>query len=129
MTYKNVKQFMESEKVEVDIVPVPFRLDTLLVRLPYHYRCRIKVRGSRESMTGYFSQGSAHTKPPTPEEIVSCVVEDASAGEMDFTEFCSEFGYDEYEDKQAKKVYKACVKQTQDWLRVFSEIPKLEERL
>jgi len=48
-----------------------------------------------------------------------CFVGDAVAGGMkDFSDFCSEFGYDE--DKEAERIYKACQKATAKLQRIYN---------
>lgn len=80
---------------------------------PYRVRMRYKGR----SLTVDFWMGQAHTAEPDAEGVLDCLLSDASAGEQDFHEFCSEFGYDE-DSRKAEKVWKAC-KQTAPKLRRF----------
>jgi len=48
-----------------------------------------------------------------------CFVEDALSGKMDFSEFCSEFGYDE-DSRKAEKTWKACKRSTVKFDRLYS---------
>src|SRR5947207_663766 len=60
-----------------------------------HWRCQFKV--GRRSLTTYFSQGSAHTREPTAEDVLDCLASDATGVQNsrdDFDEWCSEYGYD-----------------------------------
>ncbi len=43
-----------------------------------------------------FSQGSAHTDPPTIEDVLDCMASDASGYDnaRSFEDWCSEYGYD-----------------------------------
>lgn len=63
---------------------------------------------------------------PNEYDILACLNIDYSE---DFSDFCNLFGYDEYEDKSAKKIYKAVQKETQALLKMFNEeqIELLEE--
>lgn len=44
---------------------------------------------------------------PVAADVLSCVVSDAHAGGQSFTEFCSDFGYDE-DSRKAHKVWRKC---------------------
>lgn len=48
-------------------------------------------------------------------------VDDAISGEMEFHEFCGEFGYDE-DSRRAEKVWKACQKSNEKAKRLFSDL-------
>ena len=50
-----------------------------------------------------------------------CFVSDALSGEMDFNEFCNEFGYD-INHPNRRKIYKACQKSNCKFHRVFDGI-------
>lgn len=47
-----------------------------------------------------------------------CFVDDALSGEMEFEEFCREFGYDE-DSRRAEKTWKACKRSTEKLRRIF----------
>lgn len=49
-----------------------------------------------------------------------CFVDDALSGDMDFSEFCSEFGYDEDSRRAEKKTWKACKRSTAKLERIYS---------
>jgi hypothetical protein len=44
-------------------------------------------------MTVYFSQGPAISREPTIEDVLDCLVLDASGADS-FEDWCAEFGYD-----------------------------------
>ena len=48
-----------------------------------------------------------------------CFVGDAISGKMDFSEFCSEFGYDE-DSRKAEKIWNACKRSTVKFDRLYS---------
>lgn len=68
----------------------------------------VRLRYQGRSLTVPFWTGSAITEEPTAGDVLSCVVSDALAGEQDFAEFCSEFGYDE-DSRNAEKIHRGCV--------------------
>lgn len=67
-------------------------------------------------MTVQFSQGSAHTKAPTCEDVLDCLVSDA-AGVIDaglrFEDWCAEYGCDE-DSRSAERTFNACKAQAQE---------------
>lgn len=70
-------------------------------------------------MTVPFSQGSAHTKPPTTAEVLDCVRSDATTLGDDsetvrygFEEWAEELGYDP-DSRRAERTYRAVVDQTE----------------
>lgn len=78
-----------------------------------------------------FSQGPAHKKPPTPEEVLNCCRMDARAFEdaADILDFANEFGYsvDEFEGrKRARIAYEGCSEMS-DKLDAFFTSEQLEE--
>lgn len=50
-------------------------------------------------------------KPSDLRNAFECFLSDAIAGEQDFAEFCSEFGYDE-DSRKAERIHKACQRAT-----------------
>jgi len=76
-----------------------------------HWRCVITRAGRR--MTVPFSQGAAHTQPPTLEDVLDCLALDASGYEnaRGFADWCSEYGYDT-DSRKAERTWKAVVRQS-----------------
>jgi len=80
-----------------------------------HWRVTLRARVSEgdrrilRSMTTYFSQGPAHTKEPTAEEVLDCLLSDAAGIEnaSTFDNWCSEYGYD-VDSRAAERTYQAC---------------------
>lgn len=70
-------------------------------------------------MVVYFSQGIAHTSPPTLPEVLDCLASDSTYGN-DFEEFCDELGYDS-DSRQAERIFKAIQRQTNKLLELFCE--------
>lgn len=87
-----------------------------------HWRCTFTRRDEDNrprQMRVYFSQGSAHTKPPTAAEVLACLAMDAAGWEnaQDFEDWCVEYGYDT-DSRRAARVYRA-VEATVDRLDRF----------
>ena len=71
-----------------------------------HYKC-VFSRGRRR-MTVYFSKGLGLHGQPTINEVWDTITEDAASIEgQDFSEFCSNYGYDE-DSRKAERTFKAC---------------------
>lgn len=68
---------------------------------------RFSKDGKRKTLTTFFSQGSAHKSAPSSADVLSCLVNDATSGEMSFKDFCSEFGYD-MDSRSAEKIWQGC---------------------
>ena len=119
----------------------------------YHPRDRSVLPG----ITTYFSMGSGHARRkypkqrvdgplhnplvfpnPTVEQVMDCLVLDASCWESNrtFEDFCAELGYDT-DSRKAERVYQACgetYKKLLEWLRplgrdVLNELLYETERL
>jgi hypothetical protein len=60
-----------------------------------HWKFRIVSGNGRGHVRGYYSQGPACTKPPTLEEILGCLADDAAAYENagSFAGWAAEYGY------------------------------------
>lgn len=71
-----------------------------------HWRCTITRAGRRMSLV--FSQGSAHTAPPSPADVLDCLASDAAGYEnnLTFEGWCGEYGYDT-DSRKAERIYKA----------------------
>lgn len=64
----------------------------------------------------YFSQGSAHTEPPTLADVLDCLASDAAGYNQaggQFEEWCSEYGYDS-DSRKAEKTFRAVQQQARD---------------
>ena len=78
-----------------------------------HWRYEFRTLINDAHITGYFSQGSAHTEDPTAADVLESLSLDASsyANAVDVLEFAGEFEYDldTYAGQdRARKVYSAC---------------------
>lgn len=79
-----------------------------------HFLCTIKRVGFGpcEPLTLFFSQGSAHTKPPTLADVLDCLASDACSVDnaRNFAEWAGEMGYNE-DSRKAEKTYRTCCEQ------------------
>ena len=86
-------------------------------QMPRNFECTIEFegRGYHEPLTVYFSQGSAHKKPPTLADVLDCLASDASGVDnaRSFEDWASEYGYDT-DSRKAERTYHICEKQAQD---------------
>lgn len=80
----------------------------------------------RSTISTYFSQGPAHKTSPTAEDVFSCLISDAEAGQYDPFEFMLEFGYTN--PRQARRAWQACVLARQQMIEFLGE-DLLEEAL
>ena len=83
----------------------------------HHWRC-VLANEADHRMTVPFSQGSAHRKPPTVEDVLDCLASDSAGVEnaRDFWDWAEEYGYlgGTGEDaRKAERTYKACVRQSE----------------
>jgi hypothetical protein len=78
----------------------------------YHYKITVKRDSSRRMFDYYSSINDYQNGKKELEEndlkfALECILSDAIAGLDTFSNFCSEFGYDE-NSRNAEKVWKAC---------------------
>jgi hypothetical protein len=85
--------------------------------MAFHYRCIL--RRGRKQLTTPFSQGSAHTSPPTTADVLDCLASDAAGYEnaQSFEDWCGEYGFDT-DSRKAERTYNT-VKRQADKLRTF----------
>lgn len=70
---------------------------------------KVVLKAGKKQLTTYFSKGFGHNgEEPSVEEVLDCLVSDASGYEnaRSFEEWASEYGYDE-DSRKAEKIYKA----------------------
>src|ERR1700690_1900550 len=87
-----------------------------------HWFCVLTGRAGK--MEFYFSQGAAHTKPPTLPEILDCLASDAATVEnaRSFEDFAAELGYDP-DSRAAEKTYNICRKQAMELANLLGSAP------
>ena len=95
----------------------------------YHFKCTFRRNGTGvhdaplRRMTIYFTMGPACDPYLKGAEVLDCIISDAQAYDnaRDFSDFCSEFGYDAEPlgaYPRIMRIYNAC-KRTGDRLRRF----------
>lgn len=83
-----------------------------------HYKVTLVSDGKQ--MTLPFSMGIGIKRKPLVEDVIDCIISDASYVEncKDFEDFCYQFGYDG-ESQKTKRIYDACVKQTEKFKKLI----------
>lgn len=71
------------------------------------WKVKLRYRGRR--LTVPFYTGPLAGEPRDAESVLECLLSDAQAGEQDFEDFCSDFGYDS-DSRRAEKIWRACRK-------------------
>jgi len=74
-----------------------------------HYK--VKLKNGSKSMSIYYSQGYGIKHEPNALSVLDCLRSDAICNDLNFNDFCAEFGYDS-DSIKANKIYKACLKNT-----------------
>ena len=109
-------QFIAEHQLEMSIRAVK-RNPNMQEQMPRNFECCITQvgRGNSTEMVVYFSQGSAHKKPPTLAEVLDCLASDASSVDnaYDFEDWASECGYNT-DSRKAEAIYNVCKRQTQE---------------
>jgi hypothetical protein len=91
-----------------------------------HWRCTFKGPALTSDptrtaliLTTYFSQGSAHTKPPEAGDVLDCLASDACSVEQaqGFDDWAGDMGYNT-DSRKAFKIYDACRKSARE-LKAF----------
>jgi|CXWL01.1.fsa_nt_gi hypothetical protein len=72
-----------------------------------HWSCLLHYKGRRMESIEYH-QGSAHKKPPTPADVLFCLISDAQCADgHDFEDFCLDLGYSP-DSRKALTTYLDC---------------------
>lgn len=58
------------------------------------FLCTIRCGHTRKQASFYYTMGSAHTGDPDLRDVLDCLRLDYSVGQMNFYDYCSEFGFD-----------------------------------
>jgi hypothetical protein len=83
-----------------------------------HWRCTLRYRGRQ--MTCPFSQGPAICREPTAEDLLECLLMDASGADQPFEDWAGDYGYDT-DSRKAERTHNACVAQTEKLKRLLGE--------
>ena len=108
-------QFIAKQQLVMDVRSVR-RNPHMQGQMPRNFECTINFvgRGYHEPLVVYFSQGSAHKKPPTLADVLDCLASDASGVDnaQSFEDWASEYGYDT-DSRKAERTYRICEEQAQ----------------
>ena len=80
-----------------------------------HHNWKVVLRYEGRQLTTNFYGGSAVTNP-TVADVLSSLILDSYAGELDFADFCADYGYDynccefDCEKNRIRKTWKQCQK-------------------
>lgn len=119
-TQTTLQQFIETHELGIDVEPADsnpnMASDDAWMREASHWLVVITQDG--QSMRVPFSQGSAHTEPPTLETVLDCLASDASSVENSgsFDEWAADMGFFPMESskdlRRAQQTYEAIEHQT-----------------
>jgi len=76
-----------------------------------HHRITVYNLDNKKRTSFDFWASLANTKIVEEHDIISafyCFITDATAGDMDFYEFCNEFGYEPLDNPEARQAWKGC---------------------
>ena len=90
-------------------IPDGFMPGTHPYRVTLKRDARIDGERIRRQISADFFMGPALCEEPTPGDVLSSLLLDASSAEnaRDFEDFCAEFGYDT-DSRRAERIYRAC---------------------
>jgi len=81
-----------------------------------HWRCTLRYE--RRRLTVPFSMGPALSREPTSQDVLGCLLSDASGADAPFEEWARDLGFDP-DSRKAERTYKIVVKQTADLHRLL----------
>lgn len=122
---QTIQQFVEKHGVTATATPAESNPNAEdWARDAHHWKVRLRILTggmmfNQRSLTVPFSQGSAHTTPPTAADVLGCLVMDSSGIDngTSFEDWCAEYGYDS-DSRKAEKTFKLCERQARK-LRQF----------
>ena len=87
--------------------------------MPYgssHWRVRLTC--GRRQLTTMFSMGPAHSHEPTAEDVLECLLSDASSSHESFEDWCADLGFDA-DSRKAERTYRIVQRQTKKLSRLL----------
>lgn len=113
-----MSQFLQATGIKLTATWIERRPDNLMSDSATHYKCRITH--GRFGFNLYFSQGAAHTQPPTVGAVLDCLASDAAGYENagSFEDWASEYGYDT-DSRSAEKIYRVVKRQVEQLKRTL----------
>jgi len=111
----NASEFINKHQLGFHVERVADRPDDFCnwERTARHWSYSFRTLTTDRHVSGFFTQGSAHTEDPTAADVLGSLALDSLSAEdaCDVLEFANEFGYDLDTDEgqdRARKVYAAC---------------------
>jgi hypothetical protein len=130
-----IREFIEIHGIRASAVPAasnPAMADDEWARTATHWRVTLRY-GRARRWTLPFSQGSAHTAPPSAYDVLCCVRSDASSidSARDFEDWAGDLRMDT-DSRKAAATYHACVRSAarlRKWLgpEAYDELMQAEE--
>lgn len=112
----NLNQFIKDNNIKMTATQISERPD-LKWDNANHFKCRIKNKN--KSITIYYSQGYGIKNKPEIDSVLNSLLVDFVNHEINFSEFCSNFGYSE-DSISALKTFKLCLKNTNKIKKLFN---------
>jgi len=82
-----------------------------------YYKATLKNNNKQFTLDYYMGLGI--TRPPQVSDVLYSLLMDSDAENMSLSEFCNEFGYDEY-SLEGKKIYNLCLKNARGLNKLFT---------
>ena len=83
-----------------------------------HWQVTLRRRGRQ--LTVPFSMGPAHSREPNAEDVLECLLSDASGADQDFESWAADLGFD-VDSRRAERTYKAVQALTRNLQRLLAE--------
>lgn len=114
----SLDQFITEQQLEMTVQSASFN-PNMAEPMPRNFKCVLSKAHQAQQMSIYFSQGAAHTQPPTLHEVLDCLASDAIGVEQvsTFEEWAREYGYNT-DSRKAERTWSVCLRQAQE-LRVL----------
>lgn len=129
--------FLKDTDTTMKIMRVDKRTDGVYINSGLHHDYKVTLKRNNKTWSFFFSDSVWNRKKnmlPSAYDILACLQK--YEVEIDFSDFCNEFGYDEYitneygrivANTQAEKIHKAVLKEYEKVMLLFEDvIDKLE---
>lgn len=80
----------------------------------------VTLRYQRRQLTVAFFMGPAHTREPTAQDVLYCLLTDSYASDETFESWASDYGYNP-DSRKAERVYQACKRNTAGLRRLLGD--------
>jgi hypothetical protein len=128
---KTLKQFINNNKITINS---EYADNNPNMENSYNMQnYKVTLYSRKKQMTLYFSMGYAHNNEPTVLDVLECLKMDGYSflNDESFTDFCSNFGYNE-DSRKAHKTYVAVLRSGEKLNKflgcdLFNELLNIEE--